>query len=141
MNDFFDTSVLVAALREDHVHHEPSFRLLAPASKGSSCCAAHSLAELYASMTALPVRPPIPPEQAFLFIQEIRDRLTCFFLTDDEYYDTLTRASQQKLLSGKIYDALILRCASKSQAQNIYTWNLKHFQLIAPDLAAKIRTP
>lgn len=141
MRDFLDTSVFVAAFRRDHVHHAASLQLFAAASKDQSACAVHTLAEVYATMTALPARPSIPPEQVLLLVEEIRTRLTCIFLTDDEYYDTLTRASQKKLVSGKIYDALILRCASKSQAQNIYTWNLQHFQSIAPDLAAKIRTP
>jgi hypothetical protein len=35
----------------------------------------HTLAEVYATMTALPVKDVIPPDQALLFVQEVRDRL------------------------------------------------------------------
>jgi predicted nucleic acid-binding protein len=39
------------------------------------------------------------------------------------------------------YDALLLRCARKCNAQTIYTWNVKHFEAIAPDLAPRLRMP
>jgi hypothetical protein len=42
---------------------------------------------------------------------------------------------------GRVYDALLLSCAPKAKAQTIYTWNAKHFQAIAPELAGRIRTP
>lgn len=76
MRDFFDTSVLTAAFWRGHVHHEASIRRFATADKKNSGCATHTLAELYATMTALPVRPLIPPEQAMLFIEEVRNRLS-----------------------------------------------------------------
>lgn len=45
-------------------------------------------------------------------------------------------------LSGpKIYDALLLQCARKVNAEAIYTWNAGEFRRLAPDLAARIRTP
>ena len=77
----------------------------------------HTLAEVYAAMTVLPVKPMIPPEQAVLFVEEVRKRLTLVSLNEDEY------------------------CAAKVKAQTIYTWNLKHFQAVAPELAARMRTP
>jgi len=141
LKDFLDTSVLIPAFREDHPHHEPSFRILEKASKSRSCCALHTLAEFYATMTALPLKPPIPPEQALLFIQEIRDRLSPIALDADEYHQEIVRCAGQGISRGRIYDALILRCAAKSKAETIYTWNLKHFQWIAPALSHKIRTP
>jgi predicted nucleic acid-binding protein len=141
LREFFDTSVLVAAFRRGHVHHAPSIKLLAEAHIKHSACAIHTFAEVYATMTALPVKPLIPPEQAFLFIQEMRQRLNPISLEADEYYDTLQKASDSGLTSGRIYDALLLSCAAKSKAQIIYTWNLKHFHSIAPHLAPRIQTP
>ena len=35
----------------------------------------------------------------------------------------------------------VLPCARKIQAEKIYTWNVKHFQMVAPDLADRIVTP
>jgi len=141
LREFFDTSVLVAAFRRGHVQHEPSIRLLANAEKKHSACALNTFAEVYATMTALPVKPLIPPQQVFLFIEEIRQRLTPISLEPAEYYDTIQKAADHGLISGRIYDALLLSCAAKSKAQFIYTWNLKLFHSIAPNLAPLIRTP
>ena len=141
MRDFLDSSVLVAAFWEGHVHHEPSFRRLAAAEKSRSACALHSLAEVYAVMTALPVRPVIPPEQAVLFVEEIRSRLTLVSLDAGEYTETIRDAANRGFTSGRIYDALLLRCAAKARAEIIYTWDLRHFRGAAPHLADRIRNP
>ena len=141
MKEFFDTSVLVAAFWGGHRDHAASIRLLGAANKKQSACAVHTLAEVYAAMTALPIRPILPPEQVILFVQEVRDRLTLAPLDENEYFETLQQAANAGFTSGRVYDALILRCAVKVKAQTIYTWNLKHFQAIAPGLAGRIRTP
>jgi len=141
MRDFFDTSVLVAAFRENHVHHAASFPLLASATPRNSACGLHTLAEVYATMTALPDTPRIPPEQAMLFVEEVRNRLALIALDEDEYFDTIRTTAEQGFTTGRVYDALLLRCAAKAKAQTIYTWNVKHFRAIAPSLADRIRTP
>ena len=141
MREFFDTSVLVAAFWAGHVHHGASIRLLASAHKKHSACGVHSLADLYASMSALPVKPVIPPEHVLLFTQEVRTRLALIALDEDEVFATLEKAAGAGVAGGKVYDALLLRCAEKCGAQSIYTWNLRHFQRIAPNLAERIRTP
>ncbi|HKM89685.1 MAG TPA: PIN domain-containing protein [Candidatus Acidoferrales bacterium] len=141
MREFFDSSVLIAAFWSGHVHHEPSIRRFASAEKKHSACALHTLAEVYAGMTALPVKPVIPPEQALLFGEEIRHRLTLVSLGANEYFECIRMAADRGLTSGCIYDALLLRCAAKCQARAIYTWNLKHFRAIAPDLEDLIRNP
>jgi predicted nucleic acid-binding protein len=101
----------------------------------------HTLAEVYAAMTALPVKPMLPPQQVILFVQEVRDRMTLVSLDEREYFDTIQRTATAGFTSGRVYDALLLRCAAKVKAQTIYTWNLKHFKAIAPEQAAQIRTP
>ena len=62
MKEFFDTSVLVAVFRRGHVHHKRSIKRLARADLKHSACAIHAFGEVYATMTALPVKPWIPPE-------------------------------------------------------------------------------
>jgi predicted nucleic acid-binding protein len=99
------------------------------------------MAEVYATMTALPLKPAMPPEQALLFVEEIRDRLTTVTLDSDEYFDALQTSADRGLSSGRVYDALLLRCAAKVKARTIYTFNVRHFQAIAPELADRIRTP
>jgi len=141
MKEFFDTSVLIAAFWRGHPHHEASLKRLSAANKRKSACGIHTLAEVYATMTALPVKDVIPPDQALLFVQEVRDRLTVVTLTEEEYYTTIEQAAALHFTSGRIYDALLLRCAAKVKAKIIYTWNLKHFGAISPALVDRIQTP
>jgi predicted nucleic acid-binding protein len=141
MKEFFDTSVLVAAFWGGHRDHPASIRLLSAANRKKSACSLHTLAEVYAAMTALPVKPMLPPEQVMLFVQEVRDRLTLVSLDEGEYVETIQQTAAAGFTSGRVYDALLLRCAIKAKAQTIYTWNLRHFHAIAPQQAARIRTP
>lgn len=141
MREFFDTSVLIAAFWGGHANHEASIQQFAKAEKKHCSCAAHTLAEVYATMTALPVKPLIPPEQVLLFVEEVRKRLSLVSLEPEEYCETLQRAADRGITSGRVYDALLMSCAAKAKAEVIYTWNLRHFHSIAPELAPYIRTP
>jgi len=141
MKEFFDTSVLIGAFWRGHPNHDASLKLVGAANKRKSACAAHTLAEVYATMAALPVKDVIPPEQAFLFVQETRDRFTIVSLDEDEYFETIAQAAARGFVSGRVYDALLLQCAAKVKAERIYTWNLKHFRTIHPDAADRMRTP
>jgi predicted nucleic acid-binding protein len=141
MKEFFDTSVLVAAFWRGHREHDASLKLVAAANKKKSSCALHTLAEVYATMTVLPVKNVILPDQAVLFVQEVRERFTVVALNEDEYYNTIPQAAERGFASGRIYDALLLRCAAKIKAEVIYTWNVKHFKMIDPRQAPKIQTP
>jgi predicted nucleic acid-binding protein len=51
---FLDTSVLVATFYADHEHHPPSIDLFLRFVKKDACCGAHSLAEVYATLTGMP---------------------------------------------------------------------------------------
>ena len=140
MKEFFDTSVLVASFWRGHHDHDASLKRVAAANKKKSACALHTLAEVYASMTALPVKDIIPPDQALLFVEEVRDRLTIIGLNEAEYCETIGLAAERGFVSGRTYDALLLRCAAKIKAEVIYTWNVKHFISVAP-VGLEIRHP
>jgi predicted nucleic acid-binding protein len=141
VREFFDTSALVAAFWGDHPYHQASLRRFAQAARGNSACGAYSVAEVYSVLTRLPVRPAIPPEQAWLLVEQIENRLALVTLTVAEYIGAIRRAAGQGLAGGRIYDALLLSCARKVRAETIYTWNLAYFQRIAPDLSERMRTP
>lgn len=141
MKEFFDTSVLVAAFRSAHVHHSASIQRLYKADSRRSACGLHSLAEFYSVATALPVRPIVLPEQAMLFIADIRSRLSLISLTPDEYFAAIQKVAADGISGGRVYDALLLACAAKYKAEVIYTWNLKHYRALAPDMASLICTP
>ena len=141
MREFFDTSVLVAAFLGDHPHHQASAKAFVGADKKHSSCGVHTLAELYSTLTSLPLKPMIAPEQAILFLQDVRSRLALIALDEAEYFAVIEQTAGKRISGGHIYDALLLQCALKAKANTIYTWNLKHFQQLAPDIASTIKTP
>lgn len=80
-------------------------------------------------------------EQALLFVDDIRERLTTIALDDHEYWSAITDAAAEGIVGGTIYDALIARCALKDKAAVIYTWNLDHFRRVGQEIAKRARTP
>ena len=142
MKRFLDTSVLVAAFWGDHPQHQQSVDLLKTCTPASAFCAAHSIAETYSTMTRLPVKPPIPTEQALLFVRELKDRFTVVALAGNEYFLTVERLAENGLAKSYIYDGLIMTAAAKSGADAIYTWDIGHFRLVSPpETVSRIRTP
>ncbi len=141
MSVFLDTSVLVAAVRTADLRHAASDDLVRKCRPENATCAAHTLAEVYASLTGM--RPPnrFRPDQAMLVVDEFRRKFRCVELTADEVLDTARGIAGLGLLGGIIYDALLLTCARKVNAERIYTWNVRHFQMVAPDLAERIVEP
>jgi predicted nucleic acid-binding protein len=138
---FFDTSVLVAAVLVQHVHHDPSLAVYLAADKSHACCAAHSLAEVYATLTRLPGRQRMSCEQALLFLDDITDRFTTVALNGQEYCSAIADAAAEGVVGGTVYDALLARCAVKAKASTIYTWNVDHFRRLGPDIAQRVCTP
>lgn len=141
MRFFLDTSVLIAAVSVQHVHHEPSLAVYLAANKNQAGCAAHSLAEVYATLTRLPGKQRMSCEQTLVFLDEIRNRLKTVVLDGEEYGSTIADAAAEGVLGGMVYDALIARCALKGQAQTIFTWNIDHFRRLGPEVAKRLRTP
>jgi predicted nucleic acid-binding protein len=141
MKYFFDTSALVPAFSDDHVHHEPSLAALRKASLKDSCCAAHTLAELFSTMTRMPDPHRASPEEAMLLLETVVERLSLVALDTAEYWSTLKQCSDTGIIGGAVYDALIARCAVKSGAQVLYTWNVADFQRLGPEISKKVQTP
>ena len=132
MKAFFDTSVLVGAFYGDYPRHAACLRLLEDASKKTHFCAAHSVAELYAVMTRLPVRPRITPEQGLLFVENVRDYFSVITLSAVEQFEAAVGAARRGLAGAKVYDLLTLKCAAKAGAERVYALNLPEFTRLAP---------
>jgi predicted nucleic acid-binding protein len=141
MKGFFDTSVLIPLFYRDHVQHSPSQELFIQFNKSNGCCGAHSLAEVYSTLTRMPGKRLISGEQAMLFIGNIRDRLSIVALDGEEYAEALHPSAVRGIVGGAIYDAVLAHCALKSKAQTIYTWNIRHYAICGQEVASRLRTP
>ena len=141
MKAFLDTSILVATFYGEHEHHEPSFALFLRLNKKTGCTAAHCLAEVYSVLTGMPGKDRASPDEALLFLADVREHLSLIALDGDEYSRVLEGAAAAGITGGGIYDAIIGGCAMKAKAEAIYTWNLKHFVRLGADIAARTKSP
>ena len=138
---FLDTSVLIAVAQVGHPHHEPSRDLWNYCSSADAAIGAHTLAEVYNILTSMPPGLRVSPRNAVIAIETFLKRASAIVLSAEEYLETLRTTAISGHAGGVIYDALLLACARKIKANRIYTWNVRHFQMAAPDLKDRIVTP
>lgn len=138
---FLDTSVLVPIAQVSHIHHRPSRDLWNFLTQKEAAVSVHTVAETYSALTAMPPALRLAPLEVVAVIETFLKRLTLITLSSEEYLETVRNTAKLGHSGGMVYDALHLACARKIGAEQIYTWNLKHFRSLAPDLADIIDTP
>ena len=144
MKVFFDTSVLVAAMVESHPHHERSLAWLRKARAGSIAwvVAAHSIAETYAVLTTLPVKPKISAALALRLIREnIVGSAEIVALSTQEYLAAATHLAETGILGGAVYNALLALSAEKAGATRILTLNGDDFRRVWPSITGLVELP
>jgi len=142
---FFDTTVLVAASEQSHPHYaqaRPALLRVA-ARKDHGFVGMHSIAEVFAALTRLPVQPRIHPiEAARIVTENILPHFEVVPMGKDDYLEALKTMASGGWIGAKIYDALLLCCASRCDVDRIYTFNLGDFRQLAPvGLQKKICAP
>lgn len=144
MKVLFDTSVLIAAFIQKHPHHERAYPWLSKALKKQIkfYVSNHTLAELFAVLTKLPVSPSLSPAIAGKLIRENVEKHAQFVdLNTKDYLSVLDEMETAELTGGIIYDALIVAAAEKAKVDVLLTFNNKHFQAIWPEGRKKIKVP
>ena len=135
MKILFDTSVFVAALVESHPAHKSAFPWLkqARAKQFDMIVAAHTIAELYAVLSTLPIKPRISPLIARKLISENIETVgKLISLTPREYVSVIKQISELGLAGGITYDALIAQVAQKANVEKLLTLNGDHFARVWP---------
>jgi len=144
MKILFDTSVLVAAIVQAHPLHNRALSWLkkAKAEEFELIVSSHTLAELYAVLSTLPVSPRIAPGLAWRLIHEsVEPVATVISLSSSDYLATIKRVSDLGIVGGAVYDALIVRAARKSEADQLLTFNVDDFERIWPEGKTRITMP
>src|SRR5271168_3502295 len=116
---FFDTTVLVASSSQAHPHFAQASaavtRVATGKDQGFLC--QHSIAEMYAALTRMPVSPRIHPLEAARIIgQNVLQYFQIVPLVKDDYQEALTLVANAGWVGAKIYDALMLLAADKCPA-------------------------
>jgi predicted nucleic acid-binding protein len=138
---FLDTSVLIATAQVNHEHHTASCQLWNRCTAQLAAVSTHTLAEVYSTLTSMPPVLRLAPCDAVTALEVFLKRLTPVTLTAEEYMETLAKTASMGHSGGMIYDALHLACARKIGAEQIFTCDVRHFRMLAPDLAERIVTP
>ena len=136
MKILFDTSVIIAALVESHPKHQRAFPWLKKSKKNEFelIIACHTIAELYAVLSALPTKPRISPAAAWRLVHEnIEATGKIVSLTAAEYSSVIKKISERGLVGGITYDALIAKVAEKSKVEQLLTLNSDHFKRVWPE--------
>jgi predicted nucleic acid-binding protein len=140
----FDTNVLVAALIQPHPMHSRAFQWLKRAKTDEFILviSSHTIAELYAVLTSLPVSPKITPDMAWKLIHEnILSNASIVSLLSSDYVATIKHLIDLGLYGGIVYDALILKSALKSGTNKLLTFNVSDFRRISQDDKIQIIEP
>lgn len=144
MKTLFDTSIIIAALVESHPKHERAFPWLKQAKTKTFelVIASHTLAELYAVLSTLPIKPRISPAVAWRLIRENIEAVSkVISLTSSEYSAVIKRLSTSGLKGGVVYDALIVRVAQKAGVKRLLTFYSDDFKRVWPEGENVIVTP
>lgn len=144
MKVLFDTSVLIAAIVEAHPMHSHAFPWLKRAKlrEFEMLVASHTLAELYAVLTTLPVSPRIAPDIAKRLINKnIEATAKIISLSSHDYITIIENLADSGLSGGVIYDALIVKAAQKSGADKILTFNIDDFKRVWPEGETHLLVP
>jgi predicted nucleic acid-binding protein len=144
MKTLADTSCLVAAMIEAHPVHVRALVWFEQvrSEKNSLLVCVHTLAELYAVLTRLPLKPRIGPDLARRLIREnVEAAATVIALEPSDYAAVLDRMAELGLSGGVIYDALAVRAAEKAGVGRLVTLNETDFRRLCPDGGITITTP
>lgn len=149
MKVLLDTSAIVPALVRSHPAHERCLPWIRRVHEGEVdlVLAAHSLAEIHAVLTSLPIRPGISPRTARRLIEENRllpapeGLATVVALDAGDYVSVIEVAAQNGIAGGSVYDALIAKAADLAGVDHLVTLNPKDFRRVWPGGADRIREP
>ena len=144
MKTVFDTSVIVSGIVESHPMHPKCLPWLQRAKAGEVECivVSHTLAETYAVLTTLPVKPRISPLIAQRLIDNnLQANARIVALTVADYWNTIQRMAEMGLSGGTVYDALIATVARRLSVDRLLTLNADDFRRVWPEGKQEITMP
>ncbi len=124
-----DTSVIIAALLENHEHHERAFDVVRAALATGAILPLPALLEAYAVMTRLPPPLRLPPQAAMWLLRttfEATAELVAAARTDA--WPLIDGLASSGISGGATFDAHIVLCARLGGASKLATFNARHFR-------------
>jgi predicted nucleic acid-binding protein len=124
-----DTTCLVAAALPQHEHHAATLADLARRRAAGQVLlmAAHAVIEAFAVLTRLPPPHRLSPADALAVLDRNWGATETLSMTGPESWRLVRQHAEAGLAGGRVYDGAIAACARKGKADEILTWNLRHF--------------
>lgn len=120
-----------------HLAHPWLDRVLAGVDTG--VISAHSLAELYSTLTRMPLQPKMTATDALDLLREnIFGSFEIIGLTPTDYIAILEDLQQRNLVGGVTYDALIMYVAIKEAVDKVITTNGRDFLRLFPQFGGEV---
>lgn len=144
MNVYVDTNVVVARTAVGHPHQANAVHLFREIAtrRWTPVISAHGLAEIYSVLTRTPFPRRVSAAEAWKVIENnILPLFEVEALTKTDYKSLLQNCAANGWSGGQVCDAIHISAARKAKCSRIYTLNVKHFRLIAPDLHDRILSP
>lgn len=134
-----DSNVIVAAVAEDHIHHEASAALFSSNQSHRFAVAAHSYAECFVTLTRRNASAPFHwnADEAWAALQNIAAGTLLVGLSPAQTVDAVRVFSEGGRIGARIYDHLIGEAALRHGIGQIITWNVAHMRGLFPDLVVK----
>jgi predicted nucleic acid-binding protein len=144
MHVLFDTSVLIASFLKRHEFHPKAARWLSAAHESfiDMHVSAHTLAELYSSLTSMPKPYRVPPGEAWQMIDtDLLRHARVRTLRASQYAKLIKRMSVEGHIGGVVYDAVIAEVAQRSKVDLLLTLNVPHFERVMIESGPRIVSP
>jgi predicted nucleic acid-binding protein len=144
MKVYFDTNVLVAALKAEHSHHARSLAAVLRVRRGelAGFTSTHALAEIYSVLTRMPFAVPVYPDEALALIEQ--SILPIFEIIDVErqrYMAAIAICGKAGWKGGRVHDAVHIQAAAQAGCDAIYTFDVVHFESLATGWSGRIESP
>lgn len=144
MKAMLDSSVLIAAMLPDHIHHLVAVPWLSTAKAGifQFAVAGHSLVEVYSVLTRMPRTPKITSSEAWEMLRDnVISVAQIISLQDQDYPALLSELASLAVTGGAVYDGIIAKAAELAQVDQLVTLNDQDFQRVWPAGIGRIVSP
>lgn len=102
----------------------------------------HGLTEIYSVLTRTPFVPRFRPiDVCQILSEDILPVLQLVGLSNNDYRNIVTDCASLGFVSGRVHDLVHLRAAEKAGCERIYTFDVRGFQALVPNLSSRILMP
>lgn len=143
MRAALDTSVLVAGVVASHPHHPRAAAWLDAIARGDveGVASVHAFAETFATLSRLPLSPPITPGEAAQLVARLRSVIAHVDEDDGIVAAAVERCARHGATSGAVFDAIHVVSAEAAKADIPLTFDARHFSRFAIATTPRVVVP